>query len=245
MLTQDDYDFLSGPFGRLDGWCIVDSAALTMYLQREQARKGVNGCSAEIGVYKGKYLSVLRRGALLSDASVLALDTYDWAPLDFVKEHMTSALGSTSGIRFHRADSSKLSPEAFGELLGSRPSWISVDGDHSPSGVAHDLMLAEAVLAPTGIIAIDDFPNLQAIGVLEGVFRHWLRTDTRLRPFCQSANKLFVCFESCAEQYASTIPGYCETNKHLGSVQRHMGLRDEKGLNYVQQELLGRPIWII
>lgn len=245
MLTQDDYDYLSGPFGRIDGWCMEDAAALTMHMQRVQAQMGVNGCSAEIGVYKGKYLSVLRRGALLSSSSVLAIDTYEWAPLDFVKEHMSSALGSTSGIHFLRADSSKLAPAEFRNLFESPPSWISVDGDHTPGGVAHDLMLAEATLAPSGIVAIDDFPNVQAIGVLEGVFRHWLRTDTKLRPFCLSANKLLACFEPFADEYARAIPDFCETNKHLGTVKQHIWLRDEKGLTYVKQELLGRPIWIV
>lgn len=224
---------------------MVESAALTLHMQRVQARKGRNGCSAEIGVYKGKYLSVLRHGALISGASVLAIDTYAWAAMDFVQEHMTSALGSTSGIRFHQADSSKLSADEFRGLFETQPSWISVDGDHSPGGVAHDLKLAEAALAPSGIIAIDDFPNTQAIGVLEGVFRHWLLTETKLRPICLSANKLFVCFEPFADEYATAIPEFCETNKHLGTVKQHIWLRDEKGLNFVQQEFLGRPMWIL
>jgi len=245
MLTQDDYDFLSGPFGRIDGWCIADAAALTMYMQRHQALRGVNGRSVEIGVYKGKYLSVLRRGALLAGESVLALDTYEWAPMDFVKEHMSAALGSTNGIRFHQADSSKLQAAQFRDLIGGRPSWISVDGAHTPGGVEHDLMLAEAVLAPAGIIAIDDFPNVQAIGVLEGVFRHWLRTETKLRPFCLSANKLLVCFEEFVDEYGSAIPNFCEANKDLPAVKQHIWLRDQKGLPYVHQELLGRKIWIV
>jgi hypothetical protein len=59
MLTNADREFMAGPFHRLEGWCEIEAAAITLYLQRAQLAQGWTAPSYEIGVFKGKYLSVL------------------------------------------------------------------------------------------------------------------------------------------------------------------------------------------
>ncbi|MEU5596357.1 class I SAM-dependent methyltransferase [Streptomyces sp. NPDC020298] len=57
---------------------------------------------------------------------------------------------------------------------------IIVDGDHSAAGVAADLEWAEEIVAPGGIVVLDDFGHPKWPGVQEAFEKH-MTTDTRLR----------------------------------------------------------------
>ncbi len=47
-----------------------------------------------------------------------------------------------------------------------------IDGDHSAAGVADDLRLAEQVVAPDGIVVLDDFGDRNWPGVEEATRAH-------------------------------------------------------------------------
>lgn len=57
---------------------------------------------------------------------------------------------------------------------------VIVDGDHSAAGVAADLEWAEEIVAPGGIVVLDDFGHPKWPGVQEAFEKH-MTTDTRLR----------------------------------------------------------------
>ncbi|MFF8970536.1 class I SAM-dependent methyltransferase [Streptomyces sp. NPDC014995] len=56
---------------------------------------------------------------------------------------------------------------------------IIVDGDHSAAGVAADLEWAERIVAPGGIVVLDDFGHPKWPGIEEAFDKH-MATDTRL-----------------------------------------------------------------
>ncbi|MCF4140173.1 class I SAM-dependent methyltransferase [Streptomyces sp. Tue 6430] len=55
---------------------------------------------------------------------------------------------------------------------------IVVDGDHSAAGVAADLEWAERIVAPGGIVVLDDFGHPKWPGIKEAFDKH-MAGDTR------------------------------------------------------------------
>ncbi|GHJ37026.1 class I SAM-dependent methyltransferase [Streptomyces sp. TS71-3] len=68
---------------------------------------------------------------------------------------------------------------------------IIVDGDHSAPGVAADLEWAEQIIAPGGIVVLDDFGHKKWPGIKEAFEKH-MATDTRLRFLGQVANSGYL-----------------------------------------------------
>ncbi|MDQ0774944.1 hypothetical protein QF026_003410 [Streptomyces aurantiacus] len=68
---------------------------------------------------------------------------------------------------------------------------IIVDGDHSAAGVAADLEWAEQIVAPGGIVVLDDFGHPKWPGIKEAYEKH-MATDTRLKYLGQVANSGYL-----------------------------------------------------
>ena len=54
-----------------------------------------------------------------------------------------------------------------------------IDGDHSAEGVAIDLVLAETIVAPDGIVVLDDYGDSNWPGVEQAVEAHLAAGSTR------------------------------------------------------------------
>ncbi|MFC9908719.1 class I SAM-dependent methyltransferase [Streptomyces sp. NPDC059862] len=68
---------------------------------------------------------------------------------------------------------------------------IIVDGDHSAEGVAKDLGWAEQIVAPGGIVVLDDFGHPKWPGIKEAFEKH-MTTDTRLKFLGQVAHSGYL-----------------------------------------------------
>ncbi|MGP4092536.1 class I SAM-dependent methyltransferase [Streptomyces sp. KR55] len=68
---------------------------------------------------------------------------------------------------------------------------IIVDGDHSAEGVAKDLEWAEQIVAPGGIVVLDDFGHPKWPGIKEAFEKH-MTTDTRLKFLGQVAHSGYL-----------------------------------------------------
>lgn len=244
-ISADDRAFLIGPFQRVEGWCVDEAAYLTTHLLREQQALGLFAPSFEIGVYKGKYLSVLHNCARQSGTEVVGFDIFEWASISMVEEHLRQTIGDLTGIRLVKGDSTGISPEVLMEHLGyKKAGFASIDGSHTPDAVCGDLMLAEAVLDPRGIVAIDDFLNPMAIGATEGAMRFWQTQETDLVPFAYCRNKLFAAHLGAAEQYSAATLEFSEEHAELPAC-RAMLDNKAKGLHWAKQEFLGQHVWIL
>jgi hypothetical protein len=68
---------------------------------------------------------------------------------------------------------------------------IIVDGDHSAAGVAADLEWAERIVAPGGIVVLDDFGHPKWPGIKEAFDKH-MATDTRFTFLGQVAHSGYL-----------------------------------------------------
>ena len=245
-LAPNDIAFLEGPFRSIPGWCYEDAAWFTTHLLRYQQREGRFAPCFEIGIYQGKYFSVFRNASVAAGMAVYGFDTFEWIPVLAVEEHMTKAFGGLDGIHLIPGDTTKFSTaEVNSHLGGQKAAFISIDGAHTADAVFSDLRLAEAALAPWGIIAIDDFLNAMAIGVTDGALRYWHKCETNLVPFCYCSNKLFVAHKEFAEEYSAQSLQFAEENMQFSSTKRMIENMRNHGLHWAKQELLGMGVWIM
>lgn len=245
LIESADLDFIRTQFREVEGWCLDDAAYLTCCLLNCQAAEGLSSSLLEIGVYKGKYLSVLFQKARRKSQPLVGIDTFQWSNQDEVLQTFTRLLGSTDGLRLVTASSLDFTVESLLDLLGGRkPSFISVDGDHSAGAVRSDLYLVQDVLGEGGVIALDDFLNPRAIGVSEGAYRYFLASDNLpLRPFAFCANKLFIADRKYHELYRRAIATLVSEMPELPMVKEFLRMQ-KMGQGYVEQELLGSKVLI-
>jgi hypothetical protein len=244
-IDQKDIDFINTKFSQVEGWCMDDAALLTVCLMRSQTKLGYDSAILEIGVYKGKYLSVLYNRAQRTAQTVLGIDTFHLSSREDVASMFAGLFGSVEHLNLVTHDSTRLEPAEVIEMLGRRrASFISVDGDHAASGVQRDLILARQVLSAGGIIAVDDFLNPKAIGVSEGFYRFfWQSGEQSLHPFAYCANKLFLAERPYDEIYKKVIEALLEDMPNLPMVQE-FNRQLRLGRDYVEQKLLGSNILI-
>jgi hypothetical protein len=239
-----DLEFIRTAFHEVEGWCCDEAAYLTCCLLNAQAAAGLANGMLEIGVYKGKYLSVLLHAALRHCLPVVGIDTFQWSNRDEVLETLTRHLPSTDALTIITANSLHYTADSLLDVLGGRkPSFISVDGDHSAAAVTSDLFLSQAVLSGAGIIAIDDFLNPRAIGVSEGTYRYFLTADKPLRPFAYCANKLFVAALEHHTFYRDAIAAFMSEMPDLAMVREFIRMRNQ-GQAFVEQPLLDTNVLI-
>jgi methyltransferase family protein len=155
------------------------AAAICCGLMRIQRDLGVTGPAVEIGPFEGRFFIALARA--LGDGEVaLGIDLFDWPDAGVIDRFEANCLGH--GIPPDRritwkADSRTMRPdELLAKLDGERVRFFHIDGEHSRAALTKDLELATAVLAPGGVIVLDDmlhpgYPTLM-VAVHEYLQRH-------------------------------------------------------------------------
>lgn len=207
VLSPGKLAYLSSGLDAVQGWLVPSTALYLAGL--EQAQRGtVAGGLCEIGVHRGKSFLAMAIDAPAADPAV-AIDVFD---LQHLNEDGTSTRALEDfrdnlrswGLddRVEIVQGSSLELEADGFLdAGPRFRLFSVDGGHGADYVLNDLRLAEATLAPGGVVAADDVFNIHWLGVCTGVFRYFHQGGT-LVPFALIPNKLLL-----------TDPAHVEANR--------------------------------
>jgi hypothetical protein len=246
-MSMDDADiaFLNRQFERFTGWCHAEAAWLTCWLLDVQNAEGRRGAALEIGVYRGKYLSVLYQSHHRRGLHCVGLDTWTHFPMSHTLDAFKEVLGHTDGLSLGSADSTKLDHASLATFLRSeKVGFASIDGEHTASAVHSDLKLVTGHLHRWGIVAVDDFLNSRAIGVGEGVYRYFHFDHPDLQPFCYCGNKLFLANREFVAPYAEAVLAFTGAAGHLSAVRDFLSLKAE-ALGWVRQTLLGNPVWII
>lgn len=236
--------FIEGPFDRIEGMCFKDSAALTIYLLENfySEDNRLDGVGAEIGVWKGKYLSSIYRGTAKFGAPVHAVDFFAWdAKQHHVEENFKDAFGEHDRLVFTTADSTELNAAKMAVALnGKTISFASIDGAHKRMPVMNDLDTIYGNLAANGIISVDDFQYQPAIEVADGLYEWWFTREHDLAPFAFCTNKLFLCRSAFYEKAYAVATAWAREDgpDSLISVQLS---RSSPGWR-TDMALLGRPI---
>jgi predicted O-methyltransferase YrrM len=171
--------YLEVGYATVPGMSSRFAAAICCGLLRMQAEMGVAGPVAEIGPFEGRFFIALAH-ALAPGEKALGIDLFDWPNPEVMARFEANC--ARHGIADERritwkADSRAMAPEALlVKLGGRRPRFVHIDGEHSRAALTKDLELATAVLAPEGVIVLDDmlhpgYPTLM-VAVHEYLQRH-------------------------------------------------------------------------
>ena len=137
-IARANSEFLKGPFERLEGWCEIEAAAITLYLQRFRLAQGWRAPNCEIGGFRGEYLSVRHFSAPAARERTSGIHMFTVKP---------RVLGVQSNLTVIERDSGTVTASELAIAVGAPASWISVDGAHTLEGVHRDLLNAEGTLA--------------------------------------------------------------------------------------------------
>lgn len=171
--------YLETGYAGVPGMSSRFAAAICCGLMRMQTELGVAGPGAEIGPFEGRFFIALAH-ALTPGERMLGIDLFDW-PNPQVIDRFEANL-ARHGVKPERsitwqADSRTMRPEELlAKLGGERVRFFHIDGEHSRLALTKDLELATAVLAPGGVIVLDDmlhpgYPTLM-VAVHEYLERH-------------------------------------------------------------------------
>ena len=171
--------YLDTGYATVPGMSSRFAAAICCGLLRIQSELGVSGPIVEVGSFEGRFFIALAH-ALANDETAVGIDLFDWPSPEVIERFEANCL--KHGVAAERrvtwkADSRTMTPEELlAKLGGRRPRFIHIDGEHSRAALSRDLELATAVLAPAGVIVLDDmlhpgYPTLM-VAVHEYLGRH-------------------------------------------------------------------------
>lgn len=202
---MDNIDFHEKCVGKIEGWLQRATSLRTMDILAYQEASEIEGPILEIGVYHGKYLSVLARSAQRMGDRVLGIDTFQFKTEAEVRESLSrSPETADAKVDLWKCFSHECSPPNLISRMGGRARFISIDGSHEVPDVFLDLVLCEQVISTKGVIAVDDFINPVAFGVNEAVHK-FFSTPRKVVPVAYIDNKLFLSHRAHAGHYRYTI----------------------------------------
>jgi hypothetical protein len=228
--------YISKGLHEVEVWFEGDQVEFFLHANALQTRLGVTGGVCEIGVHHGRLfilLLLLRR----AQERGVAIDVFDLQELNYdlsgagnlarFKENVVKYAGSLDAVEIMIRDSLTVSAGELKANLGvtGRARLFSVDGSHTTYCTANDLSLAQSVVAPGGMIAVDDYSNPGFPMVAEGVARFMLLSPTiSIVPFLAGANKVLFT-----------------TRSHHGTYLEHFRTLQLQDRSLVVREFYGVP----
>jgi hypothetical protein len=187
-------------FHHIEGWFDYDAALMFMAYNQILARHGIHGDVLEIGVHHG--LSTIAIGSLLNsnargaDARLYAVDLFeDLQDLNVSRSgagnrktferNMRSFFDDIAFVRTLTRASHDLTSNDLGQL-----SFCHIDGGHSRQETFDDLKLCHQAMIPGGIVALDDYFNVEFPGVCEGAIEFMLKHPGALQPLAVGFHKV-------------------------------------------------------
>jgi hypothetical protein len=197
----------------IEGWLSAEAQVFTQYVFAFQRENGWTSGVLEMGVFKGKYLSLLAQQVAGSGVPVVGVDA-------FLQKHgvkLEEADKQDAHGRIVEAVQTVAGPDARPQLIAGYTtevgvdelraicpdgySFISVDAGHDSEDVEHDSGMADALLSANGVVAFDDIYNAVCPGVAEGFVRYMINGKADLAPFATCGNKVFACRPAMHAQY--------------------------------------------
>lgn len=193
--------------------------------------------AVEIGVWKGAWsLGVLEN---VANSRMLGVDPYPGKTGHEIRSILEMRVAAAKlGERFRLVESLAA---ATSVLVGEEPVLIHIDGEHTELGAGKDLEWASQVLAPGGVIVVDDYVHIWFPGIASAMHSFLRAADFRI--VLVTENKAYLCRES---QHAKW---YARLEASLGNQSsvlwfRHFG---EGGTpRYIQvPDVLGSPVLLV
>jgi hypothetical protein len=115
VTVEGNYEFLRRVVHNIPGWLQDFAAILTMDLLAYQERQKIAGSLLEIGVFQGRYFSVLLASALRTDSRLVGVDTFQYYSQEVAESKLAEYFEDWKRVvAFRQATSADLSPLGSG-----------------------------------------------------------------------------------------------------------------------------------
>ena len=189
---------------KIEGWLDPFTGRRTSELLDYQNRIGVHGSIYEVGIYKGKYLSVLLRSVLLSGDRIFGIDVFNAITRSEFDSYFRSMMGIEFELEILEGLSTSWSAYDLAKIFGGEIRFVSIDGSHEYEDVLWDLKVASTVAAPACIISADDFFNPECLGTNQAI-NYFLSQTDEFKPFAYLTGKLFMCRTAYVARYQEEL----------------------------------------
>ena len=98
LIDKSKYEFLREQVHKVKGWLNDYAAIRTIELLDWQEARGMSGPVLEIGVFAGRYFSILLRSAVRTGNLAVGVDTFQWVPLETVRTALAPIEGSDAAV---------------------------------------------------------------------------------------------------------------------------------------------------
>ncbi|MFK7751616.1 MAG: class I SAM-dependent methyltransferase [Sedimentitalea sp.] len=224
----------------IQGWLDPTAGQRTIDILNWQCSAGIKGDLFEIGVFCGKYFAILLDSALRNGDKVLGVDTFEFAPPERVKTELQTVFGKdvSDHIQLWQRPSSTLQDRHLRNTIGL-PRFISIDGAHDYENVFRDLVLCDRIIAPRGLIAVDDFLNPMTLGVNQAVGAFFAQ-PRNVVPVAYISNKLFLAHCSSHDAYRKAFEHIIVNADDKRSEIFRARLKN--GRNHIEQPFFGHMV---
>lgn len=186
-------------FGELGGWFGEEAIASWDCLLSLQQALAVRGNVMEIGVLKGKSAALLALHSRPEETCVLVDPALRKEATDVIETIRPE------GNLYYRQMSQQVRGDAELVSLAGTFRWIHIDGEHSGRAVTNDLAIGEMLLAPDGIICLDDFMVSSYPQITMATFVFLERWKDELTLFLCGFGKGYICRTASAPIYREFI----------------------------------------
>jgi hypothetical protein len=216
--------FNSEIYGHVEGWLGDRMSQIVPVIGAILDAQNVHGNIAEFGVHHGLFLfllNILRNEGEecfafdVFDNQHLNVDGSGRGSLAVFLSHLDSLMSSDRQFfRIIQRDTTSFSTVEIVDLFKKKGvKFFSIDAGHTVQHACNDLHLAQEVLVPGGIIALDDYMSVHWPGVTEGFYRFMYSGNRRLKPLLYFQNKLFLTTvseqASWLQQFRTAIEAIC------------------------------------
>lgn len=170
------------------------SMAVMDSLLAYQREGGITGDMVEFGVFRGKSAAIL--AARLTKSETLHLYDVENYP---DRDPLANAPGKVS---FNVANTSTLST---GDFCCRAVRFCHIDASHMFEPTVHEMALADFMLAPDGILSLDDYTNLDYSQNIAAIFKYLFTKPTDLVMFLVTDEKAYLCRRSKFQDYAGFV----------------------------------------
>jgi Methyltransferase domain len=206
-------DYASRGRKSIGGWLARLDAEMMTSVLIAQNDQGLSGSVAEIGVHHGKVFILLCLG-LKDDEKAYCIDIFD-------DQHLNKDNSGRGDRAILEKNLAKFSVRSERVIIDGRSSELvkaddilaqvgpvrlfSIDGGHWLDIVVNDLRVAEAALAPHGVIVLDDFHRHDWPDVSAGYFKWFSERKRPIVPFAIGLNKLYLCQSEFTDFYQKAL----------------------------------------
>ena len=192
---------------KIEGWFQPLDMTIFLAINQVQKNASVMGDICEVGVWKGKSLTLLK---LLSsrEENIFGFDLF---VKDCLKETEQSlkefanieGLGTANLIK---VDSSSFTVDLLKQKFSRPLRFLHIDAGHEYDEVLHTLYTFAPFVSNRGVIVMDDYQDRDFPGIEAAVHKfaeH--RSPRRFVPFVAGGNKMLLCEQGLAKQYQLTL----------------------------------------